>query len=881
MPPNPEYNEDAPPAKIGTLLVNEGLVREADVDAALTIQQEEINQASLPLGRFLVKKGLITPEQLQRLLSHPELRDGIGTFAVENGFMDASHLAAFIRGKGAGMPLLEALLTRGHITRAQAKAFLRQQMDSMKLGELALRMDMIPEADLKAAVDAKRHPRTIGNILCDLNLITPIDLSSVLTKHQKHLKLGQILLNQGAIDAHTLNRAMADQENRAEPLGAILGQAGMLSEETLYRALAHQHNLPFETYEAYAPTAEEQAALSTIIRKDFARQFRILPVSIDENRLTVAIPDPDNLKGVHFLRAKQMDLRIECALVTMDTFARLFEHLYENRPPAPRPAASTPAGGPEPLQSDPTAPPDMPAVSPNAAEMIGFILKQAIRSGAESIHMDRTASRTTLQYRIQGKLTCTPPPWFEKRFRQIADAVICRFKEMAGLPTGHSLRPAEGRIQTACDDPENGISIPVSLALTTCPTLAGENITVFLRNSGQLPTPPPVPSISRPVRESVDRLLDQSTGLLLVTGPPGSASQAFVHDALVRINHPEVKIITVENPIRYRLPDVIQTQANDADGLSQDILFRMARKLDPDVIMIDALTNSVLARQACETALTGKRLLSTILADDAIHGLTRLRAMGVHPHLLADSLAGIVALQPVNKLCDNCKVPVKPLPPEWGMLLSAQPGQLTLYTRKGGDIRFRLRLLDTSNLTLYTSEGCKACHFTGYAGQVMLSEVLPMTSAIRDAVSQGRCETELRALAMEQGLGTLIHDALAQSARINLKDFLDHMPASARDAFTHTHGAAPVSQPASTHTLIISDPSADRAAIKQLHRVYEQMATGHSASLRPAQPALFERFIRDQFHRICKQYGCRQVSISIGNHRGQVTLTAMPVHTLE
>lgn len=871
MPPNPEYNMDAPSDKIGALLVNEGFVRQADVDTALNIQQQEANQAALPLGRFLVKKGLITPEQLQHLLSHPELRDDIGTFAVENGFLDASQLAACIRGKSARMSLDETLLTQGHITQDQAKAFLTQQLDSETLGELALRMGMISEADLKTAVYNKRHPRTIGNILCDLNLITPIDLSSVLTKHHKRLKLGHILLNQEAIDARTLDMALRVQENRTEPLGTILGQTGLLSEESLYKALAHQHNLPFETYEAVALTAEEQAALQALIPKDFAHQFQILPVAIDENRLTVAIPDPDNLKGVHTLRARQMDLRIECSLVTMDTFTRLFAQLYEGRPPA---ALA------QPMPSDPTPPPNMPAASPNAMEMIGFILKQAIRSGAESIHMDRTASHTTLQYRIQGKLTSDPPPWFEKRFRQIADTVICRFKEMAGVPTGHPLRPAEGGIQTVCDDPENNTSIPVALTLATCPTLAGENITVFLRTSGQLPPPPPVPPLSQPVRDAFDRLLEQSTGLLLVAGPRETAPRNFVHDALLRINHPEMKIITVENPIVYRLPDVIQTQANTADGLSRDLLFRMALKLDPDVVMIDALTNGALARQVCKTALTGKFLLSTLLADDAVHGLTRLRAMGVPPHLLADSLAGIVALHPVKKLCDNCKIPVDPPPSEWGTLLPTQPGHLSLYTRKNGDIRFRLRLLDSSHLTLYTSKGCEACNFTGYAGQVLLSEVLPATNAIRDAISQGRCATELRTLTVKQGMGTLLHDALSQAAQIDLPDFLNHMPTDAQDAFTTTRGAAPA-QPAWAHTLVISDPSTDRAAIMQLYTTYEQLATSHSASRRSTQPALFEQFIRDQFHRICKQYGCRQVSISIGSHRDRVTLTAMPVHTLE
>ena len=265
------------PVRIGTLLVNEGFIRKADVAEAIDIQNKEAQFAELALGRLLVKKGLIDKHQLQQLLEHPELRESVGDFAVERGLIDPQQLAEALRRKPKQQPLAEALVAGGLLTDLDFRAFLEQQLDSMKLCELAVRLGMISETDLAKMVRAKRHQRTIGEILCDLNLITPLDLNSVLTKYRKHLRLGEILLKNKWIDQPTLEMALLEHESRAEPLGNILTQKKILTEDQLFAAFAVQYNIPFRKPEHFKFSDQQKTALTEIVGKAFSRQFRIAP----------------------------------------------------------------------------------------------------------------------------------------------------------------------------------------------------------------------------------------------------------------------------------------------------------------------------------------------------------------------------------------------------------------------------------------------------------------------------------------------------------------------------------------------------------------------------------------------------------------------------
>lgn len=342
MPSRREQHPGEPQSKkTGALLVDEGYVHASDIDTALKIQQQEAGYAALPLGKYLVKKGLISAAQLQKLLAHPELRVGVGDYAVEAGLIDRAALDGLVQTKKPGIPadfsLDKILLRRGILSEAHLRSFLERQLDSMDLGALAVRLNMIRDADLAYALRAKKSARTIGEILCDLNLITPIELNALLTRYRKQLTVEQILIKQGAIDEPALARVVAARKDKNDPIGKILVQAGVITETQLYEALAVQYNLPFRQFDRLIFSPEQRVALTDIIGPDFARRFHVLPVGMEKTHLTVAISDPESISAIRALRTKQVDLRIDCALITGKTFERLFRLIYRSPLPVTQP----------------------------------------------------------------------------------------------------------------------------------------------------------------------------------------------------------------------------------------------------------------------------------------------------------------------------------------------------------------------------------------------------------------------------------------------------------------------------------------------------------------------------------------------------------------
>ena len=318
------------PLKIGSLLVNEGFIRKSDVADAIEIQKKEASLADLPLGKLLVKQGALNKQQLQALLENQELRNGIGTFAIEQGLLDEQQLSEIRRRNPKDAPLDSTLISEGYLTDEDLKAFLRQQLNSMKLCELALHLGMVSQAVLQKAVNIKRYQRTIGEILCDLSLITPLDLNAVLKKYRKHLRLGEILVKQGIINETTLNMALLEQESRSEPLGNILLEKGLLTQDQLFKAFSAQYNIPYNRLDGFEYDEREKQALIQIIGKTFSRQFRIVPLQLSGQNLTVAIADPENLKVVHSLRSKRNDLRTDCILVSESDLDFIFQALYND-----------------------------------------------------------------------------------------------------------------------------------------------------------------------------------------------------------------------------------------------------------------------------------------------------------------------------------------------------------------------------------------------------------------------------------------------------------------------------------------------------------------------------------------------------------------------
>jgi type IV pilus assembly protein PilB len=741
-------------------------------------------------------------------------------------------------------------------------------IEETKTGMLLVNEGFIRLADVKTALEIQQretlqtvcrtrsYPRTIGEILCDLNLITPIDLNAVLKKYRKQLRLEQILIKQGSANEKALALLRQEAARHSEPIGKILLKKGIITETQLYEAYALQHNLPYGPYDRFTPAPENRATLSGIIGKNFARQFGLLPVTFGRQRLGVVISDPENLWVIEALRAKQTDLRIECALVTTGTFNRLFKLLYESPSPIP---GSEPAKAPHPLEKTINRSQSVSRVqrpSPSAKEIVQFILSKAIQSNTETIHLHRDEAGASINFLPQGERIHPPSLWFEKRFREIAADVMDRIKEMAGLKQEGPLRPGEGMIQTTYRDQLTGDASTVAFSVATCPALAGEDITISHLSQRQKTNGPVTAMLSEAIRSKFYQLLRKGNGLILVTGSRGSDLGKTVQAALSYIQNPETTIVTLENPIRYHLPGSVQIETQVSKGVPWDILFRSALKLSPDVMVIDMLKDTAAARSVCEFARSGPLFISTLEAEDAINALFQLQTMGIPPYLIADSLGGIFSQQPVKKLCNECKVSYKPPASEWTKLFSKYPDHLHIYRRVG----------------------CRTCHFSGYNGQMFLSELLPVTKPLLDAIRAEAPEETLRQVAIEQGMRTLIDDGLDHLEKIAFETLLADIPMSSLAAFKSRRLRDSLAPPGtSVYTEIMSNPATQREAVIRLHTAYERLAIAKGLRTGPSDPHLFGMFIRHHFHQICQRYHCQRVSFRIFDRHPQIIITAMPV----
>jgi len=874
-----------PPPKIGTLLVNEGFIRNADLKQAIEIQEKEARQAQLPLGKLLVRKKLIGRHQLQNLLGHPQLLDEIKTFAVEQANVHPRNLARCIAEKPARQPLPDALVTAGYLTDDDLRLFFKQQLDSLKICELAVETGMVSEEDINRVLQSRHTPRAIGEILCDLSLITPLDLNSVLTKYRKHLRLGEILLKNGLIDGPTFDRALEIHERQGEHLGSILRLEGVLSEKQLYEAFSRQYNIPFERMKGFEYDPGQRDALTKIVGKAFSDQFHIVPLRLEENTLTVAISDPAALSIVNSLRSKRVDLRTGCVLVTPATMERLYVDLYGAKPPAP--LGRKPSLHSQPPQPPPVAPassetpperleesgPDTksvpedrtPGIQPH--ELVHLLLAKAIQADARSIHIDLGLRQTIIRLRTGENLAPVTEPWPEEAFQEMAGEIMDSIKEIAGMDPGNRQRPQEGIFRVGLPYGDGGIT-DVDFSVTTCPTLAGENMTIR-----RITPCSPASDLnelfhSRHMVASLKQVMKQTSGIILVAAPPGNGRGATLYAMLRQIHAPGLKAVTVDKVISFSMPEVVQTQANPSMGLLYTDMLRAALRLDPDVILAEDLGTPESAAMGIEAVRKGVLLLGGINAADSAAAVSTMGGLGGMPQT-AGFLKAVLTQRHVRKICTGCKQTYTPLPEEWQPLFEAPP----------------------KDLTFFRGMGCPECNFTGYRGRILLSELLVVNDAISRAMKQRLPESDIRHLAIQCGVKTLIDDGLSKLEETTLSEIVDAVPPEAADAFKCARADAlaasppapsPDSEPepreeTTAFGIVLSSEKFTKTELRQLHFAYELLMEKSSRRSHPSDVTVFETFIRAQYSAICRRYGCSRVSFSVEKEEGKVLLLAMPV----
>jgi general secretion pathway protein E len=542
-------------------------------------------------------------------------------------------------------------------------------------------------------------------------------------------RLGEILIERGKLDLAGLERALRLQQESGERLGALLVTLGLCAQRDVTEALAWQLQLPLLDAAGYPefPILEERVSAR------FLREARVLPVREDEQELALAMADPTDDYTIGAFRMATGRAVKPMVAVPSELDAAL-ERLYGTG----RSAVGQIVGDVEQRVDDLAFVADIQQLKDLAAEapvirLVSLLITNALDSRASDIHIEPFENRLVVRYRIDGVLhEVESPP------RRFSAAVISRVKIMANLDIAERRLPQDGRIRLRVQGKE------IDLRVSTVPTMHGESVVMRILDKGGVALDFKRLGFEDDTLEVFLKVLLEPHGILLVTGPTGSGKTTTLYTALERLNQPDVKILTVEDPVEYQMPGINQIQVKPQIDLTFANALRSIVRQDPDVIMIGEIRDLETAEIAVQSALTGHLVLSTVHTNDAPSTVNRLLDMGVEDYLLTSTVIGILAQRLVRMLCEQCKEPYTALPELVDELGLARFG-------------------DKRKITLYRARGCPHCAQTGYSGRISILEMLPITDPLRSLVMKHATSNELREEAIRGGMVTMYEDGLRKA----------------------------------------------------------------------------------------------------------------------
>jgi type IV pilus assembly protein PilB len=858
-----------PVLRIGELLIKEGFIQHGDIEHALEVQKRGAQEASQPLGELMVKKKMISDQDLDRLLNHPDLRKNLGTLLLEKKLIGEKKLMAALELKSPDERLGQSLIRRGVITKTQLEALLEQQENSVRIGELANNLGLINEADLDKAVRIKSGHRTIGEILCDLKRVTIDDLNYILPKYGKKLKLGDILIKQGLISEGQYQKAIQDQHHTRKKLGRCLIDQGAITVDQLYMALSRQFNIPYRTLGGFEFDSRQLRMLTGVVGEKYARKHNILPLSLWDDRFQIGIASPDNISSIAGLNKLYPDLKVEPVLIRQKKYGELFATLYSAA------SESRTHKGVEGIQ-------DMELIELNLREdklqedaaqaddmlteqVVDYIIRLGISKEASDIHIEQDRQGARLRYRTDGICKEVEVDWLNEKLQEMPSAIISRIKVLSNLDIAERRLPQDGVFRVNYYDSEQDRRYDLDFRVATCPAIVGENVTIRILDSRKAKVGLESLNHSPHVLEPLKRLFKSAAGMVLVTGPTGSGKSSTLYAALRYIYHPGIKIITAEDPIEYSFPGIMQTQVKPKIGLNFIRLLRSFLRSDPDVILVGEIRDDETASIAFDAAQTGHLMLSTLHTNDAVSAVSRLLDLDIEYGQIASSLIGVLAQRLVRRTCPTCRLKYDPPEEEWRLFFNTYPDHLTFY--KG--------------------MGCKSCGYTGYKGRTLISELFELNREIALAMGKGINETQIKRMALDLGMKTMIDDGLLKLDQITLTEIIRVVPIemikefASRGSNTAPCADTPYGVMPSSYSERISielgPPEKNPLAINSLFERYQTMCRHNGQAPTEAAPDMFRQSIGKTFQQIVDRYGCERVHFEFVSQNGKIKINATPV----
>ncbi len=539
-------------------------------------------------------------------------------------------------------------------------------------------------------------------------------------------RLGEILVSSGVVSEDQLKTALGMQKGAGKRIGEILVDMGAAKEEDVSKALSRQFG--YEYVDVFNDAVSKQIDLKAI-PEELVRKHLILPMGKDKGRLRLVIHDPKDLELLDMLRFRlnaELDLRLSSR-------SKIKAFLDGKQGPAPIVAAETKesllsASIDKSLDKSIDSSIDQAAESAPIIKLCSKIIVEAVKMRSSDIHIEPMADRVRLRYRIDG--VCIERDNLPKRMQ---NAVLARFKLMAGMNIAEKRVPQDGRIKMPIDDKT------IDFRVSACPAYHGESIVLRILRPDSVRIGLINIGFEQDNLDVFNRIIRRPNGIFLVTGPTGSGKTTTLYSALDILNKPDKKIITAEDPIEYAFTGINQCQVRENIGLTFASVLRAMLRQAPNIILVGEFRDKEVAEVAIQAALTGHLVFSTLHTNDAPSAITRLIDMGVKPFLVASSIQAVMAQRLIRVLCEKCKAPDPDCDPK---LLRA-----TGITPE-----------DVKREKILKAVGCEHCNGTGYRGRKAIFEMMIMNSTIRDLAFKRATVGDIRKAAIENGMRTLVDD---------------------------------------------------------------------------------------------------------------------------
>jgi len=623
-------------------------------------------------------------------------------------------------------------------------------MSQKKVGEILIENRLITEDQLREALELQKvfPDQPVGQLLCKLGFLSESELSYILEQTGKRQKLGDILLRERLIDQERLNQARAAAKRDGIPLDKTLRKLRIVEEEPLAKAIAVQYDLSF----VHINTLEIEPELARYINPSYAQKQRIVPISKIGNTLTLAMANPIKL---HDLKELEQSIRARIIPVIaveseiLKAQQRLYRtatsqtHSFDEADLEIEPGSITEILGST-VEDEPDIEDEVRKVTERDSiivKLVNKIIFDAHQNRASDIHIEPYHGKNDVIVRMRVDGRCKIYQRIPYRYKY---AIPSRLKIMADLDIAEKRKPQDGKINFKKFGP-----LDMELRIATMPTAGGlEDVVIRLVNTGEAYSFDKLGLTERNMR-IFSEAVTKPYGLVLVVGPTGSGKTTTLHSAISRINRPEVKIWTAEDPVEITQKGLRQVQVNPRIGLTFPVALRSFLRLDPDVIMVGEMRDEETASIAVEASLTGHLVLSTLHTNSAPETVTRLLEIGLDPFSFSDSLICIVAQRLARRLCEECREIYRP-----------DRQELAEIIEEFGEEQFAATGLVGNELVLARSVGCPVCGQTGYRGRLGIHEVLECTDGMKSLIKK-RSETELiRRLAMDEGMTTLRQDGI-------------------------------------------------------------------------------------------------------------------------